>query len=243
MGNITATSNDYEKYNLSQTGEINTQDWLIVHALALGNWTYDGYFKLNTSNAKKALQILDGQNKVRVSIGEYGSYFLTLSTSNFYANSATFKDAISLYDDKIFIGKSEYNGNNTSYIDMYNEAGNSTISMLGYSGTITAKSFNNSSLESMKKNITKFEDALEIIKNSDIYEYNFKTEKDSERKHVGFIIEDESKGKYKTSERVLSEDKKAIESYSMNSIAWRAIQQILKIVENLKQRLEVLEEK
>jgi len=112
----------------------------------------------------------------------------------------------------------------------------SGVAINGSTGSVKAKSFNNISLESMKKNITKFEDALEIIKNSDIYEYNFKDEEDTEKKHIGFIIEDISEGKYKTSEKVLSSNKKAIESYSMVSIEWRALQQIL-------ERLEILERK
>lgn len=108
---------------------------------------------------------------------------------------------------------------------------------------VSAKTFNNSSIESIKKNITKFEDALEIIKNSEIYEYNFKTEEDTEQKHIGFIIGDITDNKYKTPQRVLSKDKKAIENYSMASINWKATQQILELIERIEKRITLLEEK
>ena len=91
---------------------------------------------------------------------------------------------------------------------------------------------NNLSLESIKKNINKFDNALSIIENSEIYEYNFKTEKDTEKKHVGFVIGD----KYNTPNIVKSNNGKAIESYTMSAITWKAIQE-------LSQRLKILEEK
>ena len=89
----------------------------------------------------------------------------------------------------------------------------------------------------MKKNILKFGDALEIIKNSTIYEYNFKTEEDTEKKHIGFVIGDVTKNKYKTPETVLSQNKKGIENYSMCSIEWRALQQILERLETVERKL------
>ena len=110
------------------------------------------------------------------------------------------------------------------------------VALNGNNGTVSAKAFNNTSLESMKKNIVKFDDALEIIKNSNIYEYNFKDEDDTDKKHIGFVIGDITKNKYKTPNEVLSSNKKGIENYSMSSIEWRALQQIL-------ERLEIVERK
>ncbi len=111
------------------------------------------------------------------------------------------------------------------------------VALNGNNGTVSAKAFNNTSLESMKKNILKFGDALEIIKNSTIYEYNFKTEEDTEKKHIGFVIGDVTKNKYKTPETVLSQNKKGIENYSMCSIEWRALQQILERLETVERKL------
>ena len=112
----------------------------------------------------------------------------------------------------------------------------SGVAINGEKGSVVAKSYDNLSLESIKKNIVKFDDALEIIKDSTIYEYNFKDEEDTARKHIGFVIGDVTKNKYKTPNEVLSSNKKGIENYSMCSIEWRALQQML-------ERLEIVERK
>lgn len=103
------------------------------------------------------------------------------------------------------------------------------------------------SLEKIKKNIEKYNgDALEIIKNSDIYEYNLKTENNNHKKHIGFVIGD----KYKTPKEITNNDESGIDIYSMSSIMWRAIQEQQetienqqKIINNLIKRIERLEEK
>jgi len=115
----------------------------------------------------------------------------------------------------------------------------SGVSINGNTGTIHAKSFDNTSMESIKKNILKFNNALDIIKNSEIYEYNFKTEGDTDKKHVGFVIGE----KYNTPNIVKSSDGKAIESYTMSAVNWRGLQQAIEIIENLNKRLLVLERK
>lgn len=109
----------------------------------------------------------------------------------------------------------------------------SGVAINGKTGSVSAKSYNNISLESIKKNITKFDNALDIIKNSEIYEYNFKTEKDTDKRHVGFVIGE----KYNTPAIVKSSDGKAIESYTMSAIEWRALQEIVKRLEIVEGRI------
>lgn len=100
-------------------------------------------------------------------------------------------------------------------------------------GTISGTNITNRSLEILKKNITKFDNALDIIKNSEIYEYNFRTEEDTEKKHVGFVIGK----KYNTPEIVKSNDGKAIESYTMSAINWRGLQEIIKRLEAIERKV------
>ena len=96
------------------------------------------------------------------------------------------------------------------------------------------------SKESVKKNIVKYsEKALNIVKNSEIYEYNFKSEDDSNKKHIGFVIGDES-GVYKTPEQVISNDREGIDTYSMCSILWKAVQEQQKTIEELTKEIELL---
>jgi len=105
-------------------------------------------------------------------------------------------------------------------------------------GNMHALSFLYDSLESLKKNISKYDKkALDIIKNAEIYTYNFKSEDDTNKKHYGFIIPDKG-GSYKTPEEVLSEDKQGIDTYSMSSIMWKAIQELIQQNEQLQKEIK-----
>lgn len=100
-----------------------------------------------------------------------------------------------------------------------------------------AFSFNNVSLEEKKKNFEKFSNALELIKQSDIYKYNWKTEKDEHKKHIGFVIGEN----YNTPEEVINENRTGIDTYAMISVLWQAVKEQQEIIENLKERVEKLE--
>ena len=72
----------------------------------------------------------------------------------------------------------------------------------------------------LKENIVKFKrEALYMIKNSDIYEFNYKN--NSKEKTIGLVIGDG----YNTPQEIIS-NKKGINSYSMVSISWKAIQEL-----------------
>lgn len=95
---------------------------------------------------------------------------------------------------------------------------------------VEAFGFFNKSKEELKKNITKFENALDVLKSSDIYEYNYITEEDTDEKHVGFVI-----GKnFKASEKVVSKDKESVDLYTITGIEWKAIQELVKRIEKLE---------
>ena len=87
----------------------------------------------------------------------------------------------------------------------------------------------------MKKNIQKYtEKAIEVVKNTDIYKFNYKTEKDTNKKCVGFIIGED----YKYSKELTSTDENGKEIganlYSMISIAYKAIQEQQEQIEQLQ---------
>jgi len=101
-----------------------------------------------------------------------------------------------------------------------------------------ANAYNYNSLESKKKNITKFDgNAIDILKNSELYKFNYKNEKDTDKKHIGFIIPDKG-GNYKTPIEVISQNKEAINSYTMTSILWKAVQEQQEIIENLQKEIK-----
>ncbi len=104
---------------------------------------------------------------------------------------------------------------------------------------ISAPSFNNNSLKSLKKNINKFVGALNIIKNTDIYSYNWKNELDNSKKHFGMIIGDE----YNTPNEFISMTGDGIDTYAMVSICLQAIKEQQEEIEVLKNKLEEMEAK
>ena len=98
-------------------------------------------------------------------------------------------------------------------------------------------SWNQYSLEEMKKNIKKYEiNALDLIKKSDVYEFHYKIEKDEEKKHIGFIIGKE----YNTPEEFLSNTKESIDTSSLIGILVKAIQEQQVEIENLRKEMEEL---
>ena len=94
------------------------------------------------------------------------------------------------------------------------------------------------SLEKQKKNIEKLENAINIIKQVDIYKYNLKSEKDTDKKHIGFVIGD----KYKYSKELTSQENDGADIYSLSSCCLQAIKEQQEIIEKLESRVNQLEE-
>lgn len=121
--------------------------------------------------------------------------------------------------------------------------GGNTVNVSGY---VSATGFVNNSKESLKKDIEKYTDnALKIVKDSKIYQYHFKKEDDTDKKHLGFVIGDLG-GEYKTPDEVLSQDGEGIDTYNMTSILWKAFQEYIdktdaKIAQ-LEQEIKTLKE-
>ena len=115
---------------------------------------------------------------------------------------------------------------------------NQTTSTNIYPDGVESPKVNQTSLESIKKNIKKYEkNASEIIRNSDIYEYNLKSEKDTDKKQIGFII-----GKnYRTPDELTNQENTAIVLYSAIGLLWKSNQEQQKEIESLKERITALE--
>jgi predicted nuclease with TOPRIM domain len=109
------------------------------------------------------------------------------------------------------------------------------------------------SLAEKKKNIQRYnKKAIEEIKNTDIYYYNYKEDEENCKRRVGAIIGED----YNCSKEIIGTEGKGIDMYSMLSIAYEAIQeqqeqieqlqekdkQKEKTIQNLLERIEKLEE-
>ena len=132
----------------------------------------------------------------------------------------------------------------TGYSDAYGNlisgfTYDSVVSQKGkFTGNITCETLTQTSLESNKKNFEKLEDALSIIKNTDIYKYNMKSEDDNTKKHIGFVIGDE----YNYSKEITSENNDGVDTYSMVSVCFKAIKEQQKIIEQLTEEIKLLKE-
>lgn len=97
-------------------------------------------------------------------------------------------------------------------------------------GSIVCTSLTQTSSADKKKNFEKLENALDIVKDVDIYKYNMKDEKETDKKHIGFVIGDN----YKYREEITSQKDDGVDTYSMVSVLWKAVQEQQKEIEELK---------
>lgn len=104
----------------------------------------------------------------------------------------------------------------------------------GYA-TVTAKEFLPMSDKNLKENIQLFnKNSLDIINNTDIYNYNFRDDKTKEKK-VGLIYQD-------APSEVISKNKKSINLYSMTTLSWKAIQELTDIITQQQKEIDKLKE-
>ena len=129
-----------------------------------------------------------------------------------------------------------HDGSSTSVggiLQLYNSSGTMTIQGNGATGVIICTSVN-PSLEENKKNIEKFSNGLQVVKDTDIYRFNYKYEEDNIKRHIGFVIGD----KYNYSKEVTSNDNDGADLYSMISVLWQAVKEQQKEIEELKERID-----
>lgn len=109
-----------------------------------------------------------------------------------------------------------------------------------YEDHITTPYVTQTSLQENKKNFEKLQDnALNIIKTIDIYKYNLKNEKDTDKKHIGFVIGDN----FNYSKEVTSLDNQGVDNYSFTSLCCKAIQELSTKVEELQKEIRKIKDK
>ena len=104
---------------------------------------------------------------------------------------------------------------------------------------ITTPTLTQTSKESDKKNFEKLQSGLDIIKNIDIYKYNLKSEEDTTKKHIGFVIGDN----YNYSEEVTSNKNDGVDIYSFVAVCCKAIQEQQEQIENQSNLIQSLIER
>lgn len=94
-----------------------------------------------------------------------------------------------------------------------------------------------------KKNFELFKNGLDVIKNTDIYQYHLKSQTDDDKKHIGFVIGEN----YNYSKLITSSNNDGVDLYSMIAVAYQSIKEIVEKydskIEKLEARIKELEAK
>ena len=184
------------------------------------------FFIQNDENPNAFMSIMSGQIR---SVDDYGEVEITPQHTILTGKSTNAGMSTSLSPVDIYVTQ---NG----YAIFYAEAKTGEV----FAENLKYKTISQFSLENLKKNISEYnKKALKIIKSGDIYSYNFKTEKNTDKKHIGFVIG----SKYKTPSEILTKKGDGIDMYSMCSLMWKAIQELSQKVEELENKLKVKEGK
>lgn len=255
------TQDQLERLDFNNDGEIDIADYAIGRANQIYNVDNEnpGKLMLNTTSGGNVITLYDKDEVERVQIGLMGlsiqSQSLDATDKNTYSalihaneinigkeyvntDGAWIHMGVSQTDQSADISISSGSSSGTGNVNIDVDANNG--SSMSLDGPVYATAFNNTSLEESKKNIKKSSiKALNIIKNTDIYDFNYKQEKDGYKKHIGFVIGE----KYNYSKDITNQENTGVDLYSMVSVAYKAIQEQQEEIEELKKRIEKLEVK
>ena len=232
---ITANYGNYQAMIANMSNA--SRDFLVVRTGTSGNYDYpfyvhgDGYMYASNCNIKGTITATSG------------SFTGTVNARGTF----TVRGSDGLLDCQINNYGVYYYGNNGSYYGQTTASTNNGavgVSMVASSGGAIgvgggqgycdgvggfyAYAFNHISKEEYKKDIKLYtENALELVKNSNIYTYHYKAEEDNKKPHIGFVIGE----KYKTPKDIITDRGDSIDMYSSVSVLWKAVQELAKKVE------------
>ena len=212
--NIDNDSSTQNILDVIDDNELDSADLLAIREILQGNRTNNktvqGKIMIKSNDPKNCFVVLDDNNQTVISLGVGGINSNQIITQNIVCTNTKSTDTSSIAG--VFIDG--IGGN------------------VRASGTVTQ-----SSLESRKKNIEKYSNALSEIKKIDIYKYNLIEEKNDCKKHLGFVIGD----KYNYSETITNNENNQVDLYSMISLCMQAVKEQQEIIEKLEERIGVLE--
>lgn len=186
-----------------------------------------------------SIDVFNSDNTKKASI-----YSTGLSGSN---SKQMYSIGVASFDDEdvASLNLQNFDGNQYSTIRGNTKQGNAEILLstnesetsLSSNG-ITTPTLSQTSKAENKKNFEKLtlEEAKKILNNTDIYKYNLKTQKDEDKKHIGFVIGDN----YNYSEEITSEGNDGVDIYSMTSVLYTVVQEQQKQIEELQQEINNL---
>lgn len=234
VGVGTLTPEELIKYDVNNDGVINIKDLVAINKNIY--YSKGANFKIDSSDFDNFI-LMEYDNERTVQIGPKftilpdlrikGNFTLSKPSGypflNFQNDTSMF---ISLNADEYqtCLFDCTYNSQQKIYVDFQ-------------TGAIRCVSLTQTSEKKYKKDFEKLNNALDIIKNIDIYKYHMKEENDTDKKHIGFVIGD----KFNYSKEVTSKENDSVELYSYISVCCKAIQEQQEQIKQLQERIKRLE--
>ncbi len=208
-GTITGTQiTNGNNFKVDASGNLTCNNATITNAKFQGN-----KIELNPENNEYASMIIyKPNNKDENNNASLSWYNLKFGTYNGYSADV-------------------YCDNNNAFVRVEKDSTQTVI----YHDHIVTPSLSQTSQASEKKNFEKLNNALDLINKIDIYKYNLKTEKNTDKKHIGFVI---GKG-YKYRKEVTNKDNTGAEIYSLASLGIQGIKELDNRLTKLERLLEV----
>lgn len=194
----------------------------------IGQWGKDG---VEILKGRVSIQGSDDEDDTKLNIF-YGIYKTAMTP---YGVKSSAGDNV--YTRYMPVGLISHMNNYESYVSPmeFNAYNNGNGSYFAWDntriyGNCSVGSFTNRSLEEYKDNIEPIGQVLDIVKNSDIYKYNLKSELAEDKKidRYGMVIGENRR----TPKEVIAFDKEGnpegIDIYAMLSILWKSVQELIK---------------
>lgn len=212
--NVVISSNNF---NVDENGNMTCTNANINGSVTSNN--------VNVTGGKIKLTDVPADSQEYFSIQSSNGDNFSASSSRIWLNRGTGGSAIYMqggYLDQAAINLNDKDGSSTNI----------------YGNGIITPTLTQTSLEENKKNFEKLGNALDIINQVDIYKYNLKSEKDTDKKHIGFVIGDN----YKYSKDLTSNKNDGADIYSLASCCLQAIKEQQVLIENMQKEISVLKE-
>ena len=211
MGTGTLTEEEKQRYDINGDGVLKSMDLLLMNkAISNGGfYTFFGNYEIDPYSYNKSLRIYDNSSDKFKSI-----FSLIYNYINFlYTDGIDVNGQLSVKNQSGQMLTVEDNDNGR--FELYTD-GDITADH-----QITCETLVQTSREENKKNFEKLKNALDILKSIDIYKYNMKSQKDGDKKHIGFVI-----GKdYNYSKEITSQNDDEVDIYSFVSLCCESIKE------------------
>lgn len=241
LGTGTLTDAEKKLYDLNGDNEINVADYSLMSGLI--NGTYDpsgrqimrGTLILDSNDHNGLVKLYNAsRDTITTKIGLLSITTGTANISSIVGNNNINTEGVYIKTDgsnnRVEITPSGLTQSVNNTYNIYTDTA---------TGNISARSFTNISEEKKKKNIEKVKSGLDILKDIDIYTYNYKEEtKKNNKKHYGVVIGDD----YNYSTEITDNKNEGIDLYSFISVCCASIKEQQEQIEELQKEIELLKE-